>query len=370
MYWQRRSDGRVCIFETKGGKPKALPRDRTRHLDQQPDEVVERFIDSLAPRPPKPLSNEELTQHAETYCARMTHDGMSKTTVEMHRYALLSRIIPFFLSQDPPLTDPNGWPFRCARLYDHLVGLGISADLLIKCNAALSGLWNWLQDEGLVDASIKLRLRRPRQLAKETPLSFTVTPDEVLAWSVGREPDVAFMGLVGFFFSLRTQETLAVRAGDFLAGTKAAGIESGKVMARAGLFSKLAINVTKQHSKSSGDTAAAPKANSKGWVSCFDERAAVAIVGLVRTLKAEGREGPLVDFSVGCNLARWKQCGFPGLTLKDLRRASIYWLGHHTDLGLVELKSHARHERVETTAKYLRRPNEEVEAPDELDLEA
>ena len=56
--------------------------------------------------------------------------------------------------------------------------------------------------------------------------------------------------------------------------------------------------------------------------------------------------------------------------MKDLRRASLYWLGHHTQLGLIELKSHARHSKSDTTLLYLRRPNEELDEVDDLNLEA
>ncbi len=56
--------------------------------------------------------------------------------------------------------------------------------------------------------------------------------------------------------------------------------------------------------------------------------------------------------------------------MKDLRRASIYWLGHHTNIGIIELKSHARHKRVDTTALYLRRPEEQIDELDALDLDA
>ena len=52
--------------------------------------------------------------------------------------------------------------------------------------------------------------------------------------------------------------------------------------------------------------------------------------------------------------------GYPGMTLKDLRRASLYWLGHYSSVDLVALKNHARHRNVETTSLYTRRPLEDV----------
>jgi hypothetical protein len=67
----------------------------------------------------------------------------------------------------------------------------------------------------------------------------------------------------------------------------------------------------------------------------------------------------------------WSKSGIKDIALKDLRRASLYWLGHYTNITLVGLQSHARHADPKTTALYYRRPDEEFEGSlDELDLDA
>lgn len=221
-----------------------------------------------------------------------------------------------------------------------------------------------------MDANVILRLRRPRVEAKQTPLQFTITPEQVIDYAAKAPPDFAFIALAWFFFSLRTQEVLALTRADFRAGSRASELECAKVIRRAALYDRLAVHVTKQNAKSTKDQRAEPKANSKGWVACFDRAAAERLVALVKNLAEVAGDGPLVAFSVDYNLHRWARDGIAGITMKDLRRASLYWLGHHTNLGLVELKSHARHTRVDTTALYLRRPEEMVEGLDDLDLEA
>jgi hypothetical protein len=61
---------------------------------------------------------------------------------------------------------------------------------------------------------------------------------------------------------------------------------------------------------------------------------------------------------------------FEDFAPKDLRRASLYWLGHETQISLLQLMKHARHSSTETTLKYLRRPAESLEEWSVLDLEA
>ena len=58
------------------------------------------------------------------------------------------------------------------------------------------------------------------------------------------------------------------------------------------------------------------------------------------------------------------------ISLQALRRASLFWLGNHSDFGLFELKSQARHEHSHTTELYLRRPEVLTIDASELDLGA
>lgn len=173
------------------------------------------------------------------------------------------------------------------------------------------------------------------------------------------------MALLGFFFSLRTQELFALRPMDFRAGSQASFLECCKVMGRFKLFSKFAVHVHRQRKKNGEFNH--PKSYSNGWFSCFHEQGAKEIVKRLKVI--EDKEQLIFDHLPDWNIKLWKRKGIPNITLKDLRRASLYWLGHQNDIDLVALKHHARHSKVDTTMLYLRRPGEEVDGGFELDLD-
>ena len=135
-------------------------------------------------------------------------------------------------------------------------------------------------------------------------------------------------------------------------------------MNQANLFSRLAVRITQQRSRRLGLTE--PKAGSLGFVACFHETAAQRIVHI---LKSSPKEEPLFPFGNDWYFKRWRRDGFPKLTLKDCRRASLYWLGHYTDLDIVALRNHARHTDIKTTSLYTRRPlYEDMPISDSLEL--
>ena len=191
-FWTRRR-GKVFIFhwDNKTKKQKTLLRRKdVAQFDSQPDDVVQRFVDSLEPKPDnqKPLTNDELTTLVESFCAYELSKGLNPHTVQMKRISLLQHVIPFFLAQEPPIKDPRGWTFCAVRLLEHFTQLGFSPNLIVRANTALKGFWSWLQDEGLVDPSINLRLRRPRIIAKQTPLQYALTPNDVLKFAKTAPP--------------------------------------------------------------------------------------------------------------------------------------------------------------------------------------
>lgn len=95
--------------------------------------------------------------------------------------------------------------------------------------------------------------------------------------------------------------------------------------------------------------------NSVGWVACFDEKAARE---LVKLLVGKPFDQPLFEHGLFWYIKLWKRGGFPNTVTKDMRRASLYHLGHYSDLPVVALKNHARHQNMETTMLYTRRPEE------------
>ena len=369
MFWQKRKDGRVYVFEMVGGKQRAIPRARIKHLDGQPDFVIQNYVDSMSPRVAPVLLSDSLTALLERQLDRRQRLNPNPVTIERAKSVMLRFVFPYFLSHTPPLTDPNTWGPVAAGLIDYLEAKKVSPDNIIKCNAALRGFWKWARESGIVVSPAELTLLPPLKQKNPTPLKFNLMPSQVLSFARSADPEMAFLALTGFFFSLRTQETLALTGNEFKAGSVASELECCRVMLRHGLYSKFAVLVSKQYSKGSGDKKAAPNADSKGWVACFNEDAARLLVELLKQLPKHGNE-PLSNYHVGHALYRWRHSGIPGVTLKDLRRASLYWLGHHTDFGLIELKSHARHEHSQTTELYLRRPEDLTIDAGDLDLEA
>jgi hypothetical protein len=134
-------------------------------------------------------------------------------------------------------------------------------------------------------------------------------------------------------------------------------------MLRFNQYNKFAVNVTKQRIQTGEITT--PKAYSVGWVSCFDETAARLLVPLLKEADKNGVFNRRNDFL----FSRWKEHGIKEITLKDLRRSSLYYLGHVVGLEFAGLSAHARHAKPETTMLYLRRPVEETKDV-ELDLDA
>jgi integrase len=161
------------------------------------------------------------------------------------------------------------------------------------------------------------------------------------------------MGLLGYFFSLRPQETVALEKYDFALGLKVLSFEASRTMILAGMDGGLTVVINKQFSKGLG--VCSPKSMSAGVVACFNADARVEVQ---RALEAtEGDR--LFPLSLDHYYHLWARYGIPGITLKDLRRASIYWLAHYSKLPLAALRNHARHRSIETTGLYTRRPDEE-----------
>lgn len=371
-FWQRLKSGRIKIYYSAGGKQQTLPKHLYAHLDNEPDHNVEAWIrgweakhERIAPGVEAPVITGAMKRHVEEYLAFLASRGKSPKTVADHKRMLHAYILPYFVGKNK-LEDPNDWPRVSARLAAWMRDAGESEHQILKANAAIRGFWEWMADEQHVLHGVSIRVRAPIVREQETPLGRVVLPAEVLEWArrCTRE-DVRFMGLVGYFFSLRPQETFELRRSDFVAGTAALGTEAGRIMARHKLYGRLAVNIQRQKTQA-GDVTE-PKAYSRGYVACFSEQAARMVVDLLKDKEAG------VDFFSylpDWGYALWSRHGLPGISLKDLRRASIYWLGHHTDISdVMVLMKHARHRKVETTLKYLRRPEDQV-ADQELDLDA
>lgn len=384
-YWNRKTiKGRsyVYVYTRKGGRQSQVkPRRLYKHLDAAPDHNIEAWVRQWEVQYESPRVTPDHVLHHDDTLTRYIADYRTflKDTQQLapgtyQKYAsLLTRFaVPYFLSQDTPLRDPQQWPGISVRLLDYLQAKQLSPALISEINLALRGFYAWLRDEGIVQTDVALRLRNARRRDERTPLQHTLDPEQVLRFVASQSREVQILALCGYFFSLRPQETFGLKPSDFVAGTRATEKDCGRAMSAADLYSRLAVNVTRQ--RTSTGQLPAPKAYSRGYVSCFDEKAAAKIVEILNASKSMD-----TAFFARDNRAMfrvWKAAVegdevFKDLTLKDLRRASIYWLGHFTSLTPIQVMKHARHKEFETTSLYLRRPEEEMEpTPKKFDLGA
>ena len=383
-YWYRKRGKDVYVFTEKDGKQKSIPRAKTKHLDAEPDHNIDAWVaqwglknENKPVREDNFILSDILDSHLKAYIAFLASRKKSPNTVRWHDTALRRDVLPFFLEGEHPLQDPAQWPGKSIKFYTWLIARKVPESNIIRANIALRGFYKFLSDEGLIQTGMAIRLRGPVKNHEEdvTPLKFTLSPESVLAYvQQTKSSELKLIALLGYFFSLRPQEIFSARPIDFMAGTKALELECSKVMGKASLYNRLVFNVTRQRTVKGIST---PKSYSKGWVCCFNEVAARLTVQLLKERKPEADL-----FEIGEGLAAatankklydlWKVEGLSGVTVKSLRRASIYHLGHHTGLATepINIQKHARHKRLETTMLYLRRPGEAAAEGLELDLDA
>jgi hypothetical protein len=375
-FWRRYPHG-IVVFSSKDGKQRRLPRADTRHLDTQPDHNIEAWVrnwerahEGLRSEV-QALTDPDWIRRLEQYLAFMISEGRRPPTVAWHRQALRDWVLPYFLAADPKTPDPDQWRTKSARLLAHLQGLEVPLAGLRRATFAARRFWRWMCEEGMViDTAQPLVLRNPRGASQPTPLAYTATPDDILRYvSTTQDPVLRLMALAGYFFSLRPFELFALRPRDFVAGTRAQQFDDAEAMRRLRLFDKLVVHVHRERDQANNFHP--PKAHSAGHVACFDARAAKALVPL---LNAADPEALVLPRRVDWCIKYWSRHALPvlGLTLKDLRRASLYHLGNRTEFagaGLL-LQRHARHKSFDTTQLYLRRPGEDQAEWSPLDLEA
>ena len=364
-YWTRRPQGYVYVYTFQDGKRKSLPRKKTKHLDGQPDHNIQAWVTnwSLCNEGKKyqhiryNIEGTELDRLLSRYLKYLAEEGRAEDTIKQHSLMLRRWIIPFFISFEPALNDPVQWPGSARYLQSWMRDHDSPESNLFRANVALRTFWDFLQLEGRVPQEIALKLRNVQTPNKATPLNFTISPEEVLSFvESSKDLDLKFIALAGYFFSLRPQEVFALKAIDFRGGPNVQPLDAAKAMNRVNLYDKFAVNVLKQ--RTNAGKLKDPKAGSSGWVCCFNREAALALVKLMDGLEPES---PILKNDNRKIYRKWSQSGIQNLTIKDLRRSSLYWLGHFSDLRPFELQKHARHRSLETTSLYLRRPDEELQ---------
>ncbi|RZA25437.1 MAG: hypothetical protein EOP10_06870 [Proteobacteria bacterium] len=360
----------VYLYYYKEGKATPLPRKLTKHLDHADEAFRRAFMeDWLFKNGHKRadravLTNQDAIDLVHKFLAFLRSEERAEGTINQYRQMLLEHCLPYFVHREHDLPDPNSWISHAPKLIDHLKAKHLSADIIVRCNVSMRQFWKWLQEEQVVVTTSPLVLRSVKLKQSDTPLKVINSPSEVLQFLERcTDKHIKFIYLMGYFFSLRPQEIFAARRSQFIAGAKAADLECCKVMSKVGLFGRLAFKVDDQRDKKGKLTGA--KSGSKGWVSCFNKDAAELVVELVKELGTE------LFFNKHQNdfwFRHWAKHGPKEVTIKDLRRMSLYHLGHDSDLSPIALKNHARHTKIETTMKYMRRPETTPIQDTDLDL--
>lgn len=372
MFFQRKPGKkveRVCVYYFKDNRQVVLPRKLTKHLDGKADWEVEDWMrwyaavhQIVSRRTYQELGSCE--KLLDRFLKHLELQKLNKGTIRIYETGL-RMALPHFTTEE----NFDAWYLLTGQLYDHLGKLAISAEQHNRANQSFGAFYRWLQLQGIVTHRHGLMLmNRPSERSK-TPLKKVLEPSEVLAWVKAQTiPELQFMALAGFFFSLRTGETFGARKSDFLAGARARSFEAAKVLTEVGMPCSLVINVQNCR-RPDGSFHTPTELKRGGIVGCFDKRAAEMLVKLVNT-----RDDNLIihDRKPDYWMKLWGVRGISGVSLKDLRRASLYWLGHYSKISLVGLQNHARHTDPKTTALYYRRPEEEFDGggDDLLDLEA
>jgi len=364
-YFQLRGS-RVFVFNWLEGRQVMLPRAQTRHLDGEPELVVKEWVarwsnSNKIQKPtfelsPLPKSWDKLiTRFGETLSNR---GRQSSTTADHLRNLRLT--LPFFIERGcKTFAD---FPNYSRKLGPWLLSIGKTPRRVWALNQSVRQFWLWLDDEGL--ASGPLKLTAGAKSTNPTPLKRTLTPEEILAFECTRE-DIGLFILLGYFFSLRPQEVIALRPVDFKAGSATQTLECSLVMQKCGLYGRLAVNIHRQ--KNAQGVYTKPKTGSGGWVACFNEQAARRIIS---ALAGKPKDQPLFPHGLYWYCTLWRRHSIPSTVSKDMRRASVYWLGHYSEMPITALKNHARHRLIETTTLYTRRPEElNVDEWSELSLD-
>jgi site-specific recombinase XerD len=367
-HFYRRDGTKVRVYLTGiNGKTDTRPlsRDLTKHLDGQSDHNILYWIEQEELK--RGVTHLPSTQDLDEYRKRFVDyykDTLKKSgnTWKEHDRHLKAHVIPYFLQLDPPLKDLNFWPQASVKMMAKLKEDGLTDGQVYRCNIALRKFYLFLAEERVILGDGKLLLRTPAGMKafKETPLKVFLNPEDILTLAVKQtDKNKKLALLLGYFCSLRSQEVFGLKVGDLRASKLVTGLESSKAMASLGLFSGMAVNVTRQMDKR-GEVSR-PKSGSTGWVNCFNREAAKLII--------EGLKGRQADEYIitVCSDAFYKAWGFE-FALKDLRRSSAYWLGHNTEMGAVKLGKHMRHKNLSTLQLYLRRPEESLGDYQELEL--
>jgi hypothetical protein len=366
MHFYRDKKQRVYLryYDSEVGEGRTLPRDDSRHLDGLSNGRIREILDSEKEVVERPCPNHEAWKHVDRWLQYEIERRRDPHTVKEHRSQIERFVLQFFLGEmgGPKLED---WPKHTGKFYKWMVSKGrvvgsrrepATTSQIRLANISLRKFYRWLGEENLV-TPVELLLRSPIIEDRGPRLPRPVSPEEVLQWAeTCTITYVKFIGLMGYFFSLRPQEIFAAMRHDFRTGADIVSLECVKAMREGGLYHKLAFYVRRQK-QNSGAVLDSAKKNRKDWVCCFDERAARAIYQIISPLQPDET---VCKYNNRKLYENWAKHGIADLSIKDLRRASLHFLGHYSELRPMQLMKHARHKRIQTTLIYCKHPEESL----------
>jgi hypothetical protein len=131
-YWFRKTNGRVYLYTTIGGKVKQVPKKAYDFLDAYSDDQVTQWVkaweethEGKKVNPSNVLySDSRLNQIIDDFSEYRSTRGVDVKTVRYHKNLLKNYIAPYYLQQNPSLKDPRDWAASAPRLLNYLIETG------------------------------------------------------------------------------------------------------------------------------------------------------------------------------------------------------------------------------------------------------
>ncbi len=353
------------------GKQKMLPRVHYEYLDRCSESVIvdfcRRLDKDLGLNKNESLSFKhlELDSYLVEYDAQLFKDGLDRHTIKQYLSYLRNYGVPFFTNDvevegvlHKKLEKIEDWPSKSPFFRDwYLNHTGNSPEMARVNIATIKRFWKWLKFKQYIyptadpEFSHRLRSIRIGSNQKVAILPRPVEPDEILEFADSTDSnECRFIALVAYGASLRPQEVFRLSPSFFLTPQQAEHFEVNVRRAHMKMYNRLSINVVEQISRNG------PKpAKTIGVTPLLDERFAKRLLPFLEVTASNSR---FLNSCVDWCYTKWRRFGIEGLTVKDLRRASLHYLAHNTPYNHhhIDLMKFARHEKFSTTEIYLKTP--------------
>ena len=349
-----------------------LSREYYRHLDRCGEETIQSWVEEFERvRKGKVNPSRLFVDHPtintflEQYSAQLKAEGLDIATRKQYMYELKSYGVPFFTNDivvagetKVGLVRIEDWPLKSNHFKTwYLETTGNSENTCNRVMAVLQRFWDWLVFKDLIlptrNLTFKYKKREKRQGNNQlkTVLPRPVEPDEVLSFISETQSEVCkFIAATGYGASLRPQEIFALTPSDFVKPEDAVHLELNNRRATFKMYNRLSINIQNQLGAEGVKVA-----KTLGMVTFLTEDfAKITLPYLQKT--PEGVR--FYQYNRRWFYDNWKKFGIEGISIKDLRRASLHYLAHKTPYrqNHVDLMNFARHTNFPTTLIYIKTP--------------